>query len=167
MIIDKLLEFADAASPTAANNFTTGADEVLSNWVDLGLGALLPNGSTRQTRDIGVGEQLYLVIHVETTFDSAGDAFTGNIKLQSSATAPAAQGDTISSPNTHLETGVIAQATLVAGYKRDFVLPQGVEYLRYLAVTLNTAGAVASAGAINAFITNDASAWKAYAEGQN
>lgn len=167
MIIDKLLEFADAAAPTAANNFTTGADEVLENWVDLGQGALLPDGSTRQSRDIGVGHDLYLVIHVEEAFDSAGDAFTGNIKLQSSATAPGAQGDTISSPVTHLETGAIAQATLVAGYKRVFKLPQGVDYLRYLAVTLNTGGAVSTAGKINAFVTQDAAAWKAYAEGQN
>ena len=167
MIIDKLLEFADAAAPTAANNFTTGADEVLENWADLGQGALLPDGSTRQSRDLGVGENLYLVIHVEEAFDSVGDAFVGNIKLQSSATAPSAQGDTISSPNTHLETGDIAQATLVAGYKRAFRLPQGVDYLRYLAVTLNTTGAVSTSGKINAFITNNAAAWKAYAEGEN
>lgn len=167
MIIDKLLEFADAVSPTAANGFSTTGDEVLSNWVDLGAGALLPDGSTRQTLDIGVGEELYLVIHVETSFDSAGDAMTGNIKLQSSATAPTAQGAVISSPNTHLETGDLAELTLAAGYKRVFVLPQGVDYLRYLAVTINTGTEVATAGAINAFITNDASAWKAYAEGQN
>lgn len=146
MILDERNEFCDA---TALN--TGGAGSYL-------LGDVIDLGSTPTTSDIGAGEDLWLVIQVDTTATSGGAA-TGRFILASDAAAAIA---TDGSASVHFDSGAIAVATLVAGYTIAAVrLPQGT-YERYLGILQTTAVAAFTAGKINAFLTKNAPKWIAY-----
>lgn len=148
MILDELLEFCDAT----ALNTGGAASYLLGDVVDLGAG--------RSGGDIGVGEDLWLVIQVSTTATSGGAA-TGQFHLCSDAQAAIAVDG---SATYHLSTAAIAVATLVAGYTVLMArLPAGT-YERYLGIVQTTAVAAFTAGAINAFLTKDVAKWKAYAD---
>lgn len=145
MILDERNEFCDA---TALN---TGGAAIynVGDVIDLGLDGM----------DLGAGEDIYCVIQVDTTATSGGSA-TGAFALVS---------DDVSTPNTstatkHFITSAIPVATLVAGYQiAAFRLPAGT-YERYLGIQQTTATAAFTAGRINAFLTKDIAAWKAYAD---
>lgn len=144
MILDELTEFCDA---TALN---TGAAATYN------LGDIIDTGSV--SRDIGTGEDLYVVIQVDTTATSGGSA-TADFKLVSDSTTSIATDGTAT---LHLSSGAIAVATLVAGYTILAArLPSGT-YERYLAVQQTTAVAAFTAGKVNAFLTKDIAKWKAY-----
>jgi hypothetical protein len=149
MIIDKLNEFADA---TALSTSGTGR-ALVGNVIDLGSTA----------RDIGVGEDLYLVVQVDTAVTSGGAA-TVSFELASDAQAAIAADGTAT---VHFASAAIAKATLVAGYMVAAVkLPAG-EYERYLGVLQNVGTAALTAGKVNAFLTTDISKWRAYADASN
>lgn len=142
MILDERNEFCDAASAILA----------IGNAI---IGDVMDLGATPTLRNIGSGEPMYLVLQVTTTFVGVGA--TIDFSLLSDSTA-----DLATSPTTHLSTGAIPVATLVAGYQKAFALPDGVDYERYLGLWETVAAANVTAGAINAFLTHDVARWTAY-----
>lgn len=148
MIIDSRGEMCSA---TALNTGAAGT-YLIGSQIDLGVDGL----------DVGVGEDLYLVIQVTTTATSGGSA-TGQFKLASDASAAIST----TTSTVHFVTDAIAVATLVAGYRVAAVrLPSGT-YERYLGILQVTGTAAFTAGAIDAFLTKDISAWTAYADAVN
>lgn len=150
MIMDELNEFCDA---TALN--TGGAGTYL-------LGDVMDLGSVGTLKDIGNGRPVYLVLQVATTATSGGSA-TGNFQLASDSTANLA-----TSPTVHAQSGAIAVATLVAGYRIGvWSLPVEKRYERYLGILQVTAVAAFTAGAIDAFLTLDPPGWYAPPDATN
>lgn len=137
MILDERAEFCDATSAILAVG-----NAIIGDVMDL--------GATPTLRDIGAGEPTYLVIQVTTTF--VGATSTTQFDLYSDSTANLA-----TSATTHLSTGPIGVATLVAGYQLAYALPLGATYERYLGLWETVATADVTAGAINAFLTQDVS----------
>lgn len=150
MLLDERLEFADA---TALSTAGTGR-ALVGDVIDLGT-----------ARDIGQGEQLYLVIQVTTAVTSAGAA-TVSFELASDAAAAIA---TDGSATVHHATSAIGKATLTSGYVATVIaLPrEGQAYERYLGILQNVGTAALTAGAVNAFLTTDPEGWKAYADATN
>ena len=150
MIMDELLEFADATSLSTA----TGR-ALVGDVVDLGAGGV---------QDLGNGKPLYLVIQVTTAV--AGTSSTVSFELVSDAQAAIAADGTATE---HIVTEAIPEATLTAGYTRVIALPtgRGNVYERYLGIIRNVGVAVLSAGAINAFLTFDPTYWVALPDATN
>jgi subtilisin family serine protease len=158
MILDELTEFADAASVAAA-----AGTALIGDVIDLGAAH----------RDIGVGEQLYLVITTDTEIITGGTA--GTIKFQLASDAQAAIA-TDGSASIHYDTGTFVtddaaanSAQLNAGGVIAVVaLPsEGRVYERYLGILCVVATTEVTAGAINAFLTKNPSQWKAYDDNVN
>jgi len=144
MIIDERLEISDAGTLATATGRALHGDVI-----DLGD----PAG------DLGTGEPLYLVIVVSTAVTSAGAATVTFEVVSDAAAAIATDG----SATSHAVTEAIGKATLVAGYSRVIPLPPMQNAERYLGLISNVGTAALTAGAIDAFITSDYSAWKAHA----
>lgn len=144
MILDERLEFADALSCVA-----NVGNAILGDVIDL--------GATPTLRDIGNGEPLYLVIQVDTAI--TGTTSTVQWQLASDSTANLATSKTV-----HLDTGAIAEATLVAGYTKVYALPAEATYERYLGIWQTVAVNNLSAGKVNIFLTHDVAKWTAYAD---
>lgn len=145
MIMDEFNEFCDA---TALNTGAAGT-YLVGDVIDLGVDGL----------NLGAGEDLFLVARVDTTATSGGSA-TLNLKLASDAQAAIATDGTATE---HAASGEIAVASLTAG--TDILvtrLPAGT-YERYLGILQVTGTAAFTAGKIDAFLTKDINAWKAYA----
>lgn len=147
MILDERLEFADAlAIPTATGR------ALLGDVIDLGsIG-----------RDIGAGDGLWLVIQITTAVTSAGAA-TVRFELVSDAQAAIAVDGTAT---LHAATGDLGKAVLVVGYNAYAgKVPRGAGagYERYLGVITAPGVAALTAGAANAFLTNDYARFQAYA----
>lgn len=146
MILDERNEFADA---TALSTAGTGR-ALVGDVIDL--------GGTSQ--DIGNGQQLYLVIQVDTAVTSAGSA-TVQFELASDASASIATDGTAS---VHYTSAAIAKASLTAGTVVAAVaLPNGT-YERYLGILANVGTAALTAGKVNAFLTTDVAKWVATAD---
>ncbi len=146
MILDELNEFADATTiPTA-----TGV-HLIGDVIDL-----------QVARNIGVAT-LFLGLSIDTAVTSGGSA-TIDFRLVSDAQAAINSSATI-----HLSTGPIGKAALVKGFGLYFPLPlEGHRpYERYLGIQAVVGGAALSAGKLNAFLTPNPTAWKAYADAQN
>jgi len=143
MILDNLLEFADAtAIPTSTGTAIVG------DVIDLGLA----------NRNVGQSSHLYLVIQVDTAATSGGSA-TVAFHLVSDAQAALATDGTAT---YHWSSPALAVASITAGRQIVAIgLPSGT-YERYLGVLATVATAALTAGKINAFITSDVSAWQAY-----
>ena len=147
MILDERNEFADA---TALDTAGTGR-ALVGDVIDLGA-----------ADQLGSGEQLYLVIQVDTAVTSGGSA-TVSFELASDAQAAIATDGTAT---VHFATAAIAKATLVAGYTVAVVkLPIVPAAERYLGILQNVGTAALTAGKINAFLTTDVAKWKAYPDG--
>lgn len=146
MIIDKLLEFADAAAIALAIGNAIAPN---TNVVD--------TGATPTLKDLGNGQPLYLVLQVDTTF--VGATATVQLQLASDSTANLATSKTV-----HIDTGAVAVATWVAGYTKVYPLPLGVTYERYLGLWMTVATADITAGKLNAFITADPTGATHYAD---
>jgi len=154
MILDERSEFADAVSVAA-----TAGTALIGDVIDLGAGS----------RDLGNGQPLYLVIQTDTEIITGGAA--GTIKFQLASDAAAAIA-TDGSASVHFDTGTLVtddaaanDARLNAGGLIAVVaLPQGALYERYLGILCVTATTTTTAGKINAFLTPDVSAWRAYAD---
>lgn len=147
MILDERTEFCDATS--AILNI---GNAIIGDVIDL--------GATPTLRDLGNGQPLYLVIQVDTTF--VGATSTTTFELASDSTANLATSKTV-----HASTGAIPVATLVAGYTKVIPLPIEATYERYLGLWETVATANVTAGKINAFLTTDVAAWRAYEDATN
>ena len=146
MIMDSLLEFADSQSIAA-----TASTILSTNVVNL-----------QEARDMGNGQPLYLVIQIDTAV--VGSSSTINFRLRSDSTA-AIHATTSTS---HIETGAIAEAVLVAGYQVVIPLPiEGNAYEQYIGVQAIIGTATTSAGAYSSFLTYDPIGWKSYADATN
>lgn len=150
MITDKLTTFALA---TAMNTGVAGS-YLVGDVIDLGT-----------ARDIGQATPLWLVIQIDTAATSGGSA-TASFSLCSDAQAAIAVDG---SQTTHITSPVFAVAALTAGKSvLKAVIPlEGNVYERYLGIVQTTAVAAFTAGKIDAFLTPDPSAWKAYADATN
>lgn len=144
MILDERNEFCDATSAILAFG-ATGA--IIGDVMDLGAAPTL--------QDIGNGEPLYLVIQVTTTF--VGATSTTTFDLVSDSTANLATSKT-----THVSSGAIPVASLVAGYTKVLPVPAEVLYERYLGVWEYVATANVTAGNINAFLTRNVAKYTNY-----
>jgi uncharacterized protein YaiE (UPF0345 family) len=154
MWLDERTEFADA---TSANTGAAGT-YLVGDVVDTGIA-----GSSTVSNDLGLGESAWLVIQVDTAFTSGGSA-TVAFHLASDAGASIA---TDGSATYHFSTSAIPVATLVAGYTVAAVrLPSGT-YERYLGILQTTGTAALTAGKFNAFVTNDFSRVRLYADASN
>lgn len=146
MILDERNEFCDA---TALN--TGGAGSYL-------IGDVIDTGGDGAE---GNSDNLYLMIQVDTAATSGGAA-TGQFHLCSDAQAAIAVDGT---QTIHFSTAAIPVATLVAGYQVCAVeLPRGT-YERYLGIVQTTGTAAFTAGKVNAFLTNNPYAIKAFPDG--
>ncbi len=151
MILDKMIEFADATSVGAPNNTTVNIGDTIN----------LTN-----IRDIGNGEPMYLVIQVTTAITSGGAAKVAFQLVSDSTDTIAVNGD----QSQHGRTENIAVATLVAGYELAIVIPPQMDnaFEQYLAFqAVETVGQALTGGAVNAFITSHPSSYKSYADASN
>lgn len=149
MILDELLEFADA---TAMNTGAAGS-YLIGDVIDLSVIG----------RDIGNGQPVYCVITIDTLPVSATG--TAEFKIVSDAQAAIA---TDGSATLHASFGAKLAAAMTAGSKFVIALPQELPtYERYLGIIQTTAVAAFSAGKINAFLTLDPTGWKPYADASN
>jgi len=149
MLIDERTEFADA---TALSTAGTGIANV-GDIVDLGAAS----------SDLGHGTPIYLVINVSTAVDSSADGASVSFILCSDATSTIAVDG---SATDHIVSATIAEATLAAGYTMAIPLPNGT-YERYLALQQNVTGEAVTAGAINAFLTDNPPKHVAYPDAVN
>ena len=143
MILDERAEFCDA---TALNTGVAGS-YLIGDVMDLGAAA----------RDIGNGEDLYLVVQVDTAATSAGAA-TGQFNLVTDDNAA------LASPTVVASSAAWAVASMTAGKTLlSIALPrEGTAYERYIGIQQVTGVAAFTAGKVNAFLTKDPASWKAY-----
>jgi len=150
MILDKFLEFSDAQAVTAT--------AISTNVVDL---APLGNGvGTNTVRDIGAGEDLYLIVRTLAAATDVGSDATLTVTFESS------NAEALSASTVHFSTGALAFATFSpAGTElARFKLPGG-NYLRYLGVRYTVANGPLTGGTFDAFLVKDAQALRSYAVG--
>jgi hypothetical protein len=118
---------------TATNALGTDASAIVGDVMDVG----------NFTKDLGTGEPLY----------SGGTS--AEFQLRTSTAAALTGGTTV----ILASSAAIAVANLTAGTTLIYALPSSYGlYQRYLGIWKVTVGAVA-AGAINSFLTKDASKW--------
>jgi len=147
MLLDERLEFCDATSVVI-----NVGNALLGDVIDL----KAPTTSPNTTVDLE-GSDLYFVAQVDTAI--VGTTSTWQLQLCSDSTANLATSKTV-----HWDSGAIAEATLVAGYRICAVkLPAG-SYERYLGLWHTVAVNNLSAGKINAFLTRDPALYRAYAD---
>lgn len=161
MIMDERLEFADAVAVDGAAAPTTA---LIGDVIDLGA---VP-------RDIGQGQQVFLVITTDTEIITGGSAGTIEFELASDAQAAIA---TDGSATTHWKSEAFVTDDAAAnsaqlnagGIIASVALPlQGPVYERYLGILVTRTTTAVTAGKINAFITFDPPrTGVVYAEGAN
>ena len=150
MILDELLEFADATSLG-----TTTGRVLIGDVIDLG----------SEPQDFGSGRPMYLYVQVTTAV--TGTSAAVSFELVSDAAATIATDGTATE---HVVTSAFPEASLVQGWQ--FVAPLSVgytdnEYERYLGLIANISGTAIAAGAINAGLTFDPKGWKSLPDAVN
>lgn len=147
MYLDKQLEFSDGQAVTAT--------AISTNVVDL-----ISNSSGKNPlRDIGTGQDMYLVVITRTAATDTSSDATLTVSLESDSTENLATSATV-----HFSTGTLAFAgfsaagTVLAAVK----LPKG-EYERYLGVRYTVGAGPLTAGNFDAFLTTDVDSFRAYA----
>lgn len=137
MYIDKQNTVSTEQAVTAAAAST--------DYIDLGA-----------ARDIGVSQQLYMLITVHTTCTSGGSA-TVQFKLQCD------DNSSFSSAKSPIMTDLIPVASLVAGYQIALPIPPGLDE-RYVRLYYGVATADLTAGKFNAGIVEGLQKNRAYAD---
>lgn len=154
MILDERNEFCDATSVALTAAATA---QNVGDVIDLGV-----------ARDIGNGEQLYLVINVATEIITGGAAGTISFILASDSSSTIATNGT---QTIHFEsrdfvtdgTDANDAALKAGGVPVVVAIPmEGQSYERYLGVQVRAQTTNTTAGAINAFLTTTPAKWKAY-----
>ena len=150
MILDKFLEFSDAQAVTAT--------AISTNVADL---APLGNGvGTNTVRDIGAGEDLYLIVRTLTAATDVGSDATLTVTFESSAT------ENLNSSTVHFSTGALAFAAFSpAGTELVRIALPGGNYQRYIGVRYTVANGPLTGGTFDAFIVKDAQSYRPYAVG--
>lgn len=152
MILDERTEFADAVSVAAA-----AGTALIGDVIDMSV-----------VRNLGVGQPVYLVIQVATEIITGGTAGTIKFQLCSDAQAAIAVDG---SASLHFDSGTFVTDDAAAngvlmnagGIVVCIALPmEGVAYERYLGILATIGTTTVTAGAINAFLTTNPKAWKAY-----
>ena len=144
MYLDAKNEFSDAQAVTST--------AISTNVIDL--------GATNTLKDIGVGEDVWLVVLTQTAATDSGSDATLAVTLESDSTANLATSATV-----HYSTGALAFAafspagTVLAAVR----LPSG-SYERYLGVRYTVASGPLTDGKFDAFLTKDVQKWQAYAD---
>lgn len=142
MIMDKENQFSDAQAITAT--------AVSTNYVDLGI-----------ARNIGVGENMYLVMIVTTAFTDSGSDSTVTPSLETD------DNTSFSSPVT-LRTYDVIAALAAANTKRVYRIEpynDAGRFERYIQLRYTLANGSLTTGAITAFLSKDAQLWAPYASG--
>lgn len=146
MILDENLEICDA---TALN--TGGAGTYLvGDQIDLGAAG----------QDLAIGaDELFLVISVDTEFDSSGGAATAQFTLASDDSASIST----TTASKHLITKAFTEGEATAGailLVTRLPYSESERYERYLGVLQTTAGEAFTAGKVNIFLTATPPVWK-------
>lgn len=145
MIIDAFNEFSDAQAVTST--------AISSNVIDLG------PVDDNATRDIGTGEDIYLVVVTQTAAADSGNDATLTVTLESADNAALS-----SNPVAHFSTGALPFATFSPqGAVLACVRVPAGNYKRYLGVRYTVASGPLTAGNFDAFLTKDVQKWAAYA----
>lgn len=149
MIIDAFNEFSDGQAVTST--------AISTNVIDINSTTI---GNT--VRDIGTGEDVYLVVQTSVAATDSGSDATLTVSLESDSTANLATSATV-----HYSTGALAFAAFSpAGTVLACVrLPSGL-YERYLGVRYTVASGPLTAGNFDAFLTKDPQKFRAYADNQ-
>jgi len=132
MILDRLNEFSVSQEPVASG------EQFSTSVVDLG--------------SAGDAESRRMRLHIVILEVFAGAGTTVEFELQTSIT------EAFSAPIKLWNSGAIAKALLVAGYKvtgeGGLVMPSGGK--QYFRISYTTDGAFATTGILDAFLSNDA-----------
>lgn len=144
MILDAFNEFSDAQAVTST--------AISTNVIDLG------PVTDNTLRDIGNGEEIYLVVTTNTACTDGGSDATLTVSLESDSVEALNSSATV-----HYTTGALAFAAFKdAGSVLAMVrLPAG-SYERYLGVRYTVASGPLTAGAFDAFLTKDVQRWRDY-----
>jgi hypothetical protein len=161
MILDERLEFADATSVAAA-----AGTALIGDVIDT-TGGLFTNS------DIGLGEEMWIVIQTAVEIITGGVAGTLQFFLVSDALATLG-GGVVANCTQHLATrafitddaGANDAELNAGGVILASRLPSGT-YERYLGILATTATTTTTAGSINAFLTKDYAKWTAYPDAAN
>lgn len=144
MLIDKQAQFSDQQAITASAAST--------NYIDLGLAG----------RNIGVGENLYLVLVVTTAFTDVGSDSTVTPSLQTDDNTSFSSAATLRTFDT---LAALTPVNTTRLYRLEHTVGATGAWERYIQLYYTVAGGNLTTGAISAFLTHDIQAWKAYAVG--
>lgn len=143
MLIDTRTTFA-----WKENFFGAAATAKVGESVDLSV----------DSTNMGEGYPLYLVVQFSTSM-AGGTSAAFNLVT--------ADNDGLSTNAvTLVSSAVIATASATQGTRAVVVAIPKATYKRYLGITVTRVG-TSTAGAIDAFLVQDPSAWQAYPEGMN
>ena len=142
MIMDLATQFSNAQAITAT--------AVSTNVIDLGA-----------VRNIGSGEDLYLVLIVTTAFTDASSDSTVTPSLQTDDNEAFGSAATV---RTYDTLAALSAAGTTRIYKLEPFTTAGI-YERYIRLNYTVAGGNLSTGAITAFITKDVTTYRHYASG--
>lgn len=152
MILDERTEFADATALDTGAAGTYNIGDVVDTRGSAGVN---PNA----TRDLGVSADLWLIVRAAADATSGGSA-TLQVRLVSDDSAtPSTTTATVHAVSPAIAVADIKAGTTILATK----LPSG-SYERYLGIQQITGTAAFTAGAIDAFLTNDPNLWRHYAD---
>jgi hypothetical protein len=144
MIIDAFNEFSAAQAVTST--------AISTNVIDLG-----PTQGT-QTRNLGIGEDIWLVVQTKVAATDSGSDATLAVTLESADNEALSTNATV-----HHSTGALAFAAFsVAGTTVTAVRLPSASYRRYLGVRYTVASGPLTAGQFDAFLTKDLQAARQY-----
>ena len=144
MYLDSKNEFSDAQAVTST--------AISSNVLDL--------GAVNTTKDIGLGEPLWLIVLTNTLVTDSGSDATLTVTLESATDAGLTSGAVV-----HYTTGALAFATFSpAGTALVAIRLPSADYKRYLGIRYTVASGPLTAGKFDAFLTHDIQKWKSYAD---
>lgn len=150
MFRDQELTFSDAQVLTAT--------AVSTNIVDLG--PLSGGVGTNASRDIGIGEVMWLHISSPVVLDSAAEGATLVITLESDDVSTLS-----TSPTVHWTSGTLTEATVSAnGWEIKVRLPPGA-YQQYLGLRYTVAVENFTTGSISAGLVRDVRSYTDYKAG--
>ncbi len=141
MYIDRNLRFADEQALTATADGAAVVD-------------------LKDARDIGISSDVFIVFCVTETLDSAGEGATLSIALTTDDNSSLSSDTSIQT----LTPTALAEAVLVAGYKRVFKIQPGLAFERYLGLVFTVGVESFTSGKVSAFITNDPEIYRQYAD---
>ena len=135
---------------------------VTSTAISTNVYDLQSEDQTNALQNIGVGEDMYLVVEtVDAATDSGSDA-TLTVTLESAENAALSTNAAV-----HATTGAMAFAAFSpAGTKlMRLRLPENIDYKRYLGVRFTVGSGPLTAGKFNAYLAKDIENTKAYKSG--